>query len=134
MKRALAIGLLLVGCSEGEHTNDVPRRYQKPSEHVAAAGTPRERDCAEVRARIGLFDIVPDRARGAGIRDEGSMKELAARTYEDPAVKTAVIELVRESGAAFYTPADSPEAAALDKKALAAHDALAKLCGLKPLP
>lgn len=133
MRRGLLALALLFACSEGERKDDVPRRYQKPSNTSPAGATPRERDCAEVRARIGLFDIVPDRAKGGGIRDEGAMKELAARTYADASVKDAVVALVRESGAAFFTPADSPEATAADSKARAAYDAVAKLCELAPL-
>lgn len=96
-------------------------------------GSDRERDCAEVRASLDAmaFGALPDRER-VGIRDEGVLKALEQRTYHDPAVQAAVRDMVRETGAAFFGPADGPAAEAADQRAHAAYDALAKLCALKP--
>jgi hypothetical protein len=95
-----------------------------------------DRDCAFVRARLGWmrFDLALDRTRGAGIRDESGLAELENRAYAEPAVKEAVTALVRETGAAFYTPNDHTDAAANDQRARAAYGRLAVLCALSPLP
>jgi hypothetical protein len=80
-----------------------------------------------------LFDIVPYRAGGGGIRAESEFAELERGMYENPAVKQAVIDMVRSSWAAFVTPNDNGDATTVDTRARAAYDKLASLCGLQPL-
>lgn len=93
----------------------------------------RERDCAEVRAHLDgmAFDLVPD-ADGNGIRDEGLLKALEQRPYHDPAVQAAVRDLVHETGAAFFAPADADAAELARQRARIAYARLAKLCALQP--
>lgn len=65
------------------------------------------------------------------IRDEGALAELEQRTYDDPAVKLAVIDMVRAAGV-FVTPNGSGDTTAIDARARAAYDKLASLCELQP--
>lgn len=103
-------------------------------ERLCTRGTSdRQRDCAEVRTSLAAitFDVVPD-ADGNGIRDEGLLKTLEQRTYHDPAVQAAVRDMVRETGAAFFVPADAKAAELARQRARVAYDRLAKLCALEP--
>lgn len=93
--------------------------------------TDREHDCAAVRTQLEAmhYALLPDLQRGGGLRDESGLRELAQRTYLDPAVKQAVTNVVRETGIAFYASGDHADRAARD-----AYARLATLCAVPALP
>jgi hypothetical protein len=89
----------------------------------------RARDCAELEPTLAAMPMFLPEDDGVGILDEGLLKDLERRAYDDPAVQAAVREMARETGAAFYTGGSASDAAR--KRARAAFDQLAALCALK---
>jgi hypothetical protein len=101
--------------------------YERIQQLCTLGKAGRERDCAEVRTTLdAMLPFLPAETGHVGILDEGLLKDLERRTYDDPAVQAAVREMARETGAAFYTGGSAADAAS--KRARAAYDKLAAMC------
>jgi hypothetical protein len=90
---------------------------------IGCGPSDRERDCAEVRNRLGgPFAIPESEPSGVGIFDPGPLEELARFEFRDPIVRKTVLD-VHENRWELFAPQPP-------KKSKAALERLNNLCEL----